>query len=101
MTVKYILVILLITFLTLGNVHARSHAEMNSCNSRMGKVQKVVNNEFFTIEICDEVNTFVELSYCYGIQEGDTVIFDGDHHNCEVISFSVLGNGTQCGVLCP
>jgi hypothetical protein len=98
---KYMIFIILITFMTSGNVHARSHEEMNRCISRMGKVLNVVNNEFFTIAICDEVKIFKEFSYCWGVNEGDTVIFDWDHHNCEIISFSVLNNGTQCGVLCP
>jgi hypothetical protein len=98
---NYMIFILLVTFITSGNVHTRTHEEMDLCTSRMGKVLKVVNNEFFTIEICDEVKTFAALSYCYGVDIGDTVIFDWDHHNCEIISFSVLKNGEQCGVLCP
>jgi hypothetical protein len=98
---NYMIFILLITFMTSGNVHASTHEEKNRCNSKMGKVLKVVNNEFFTIAICDEVKTFTAFSYCWGVNEGDTVIFDWDHHGCEIVSFSVLNNGEQCGVLCP
>jgi hypothetical protein len=41
---NYMIFIFLITFITSGNVHARSHEEMNLCASRMGKILKVVNN---------------------------------------------------------
>jgi hypothetical protein len=98
---KYIIFIILITLMTSGNVHARSHEEINRCISRMGNVLNVVNNEFFTIQICGNVKIFKALSYCWEVDEEDTVIFDWDHHNCEIISFSVLDKGTQCGVLCP
>lgn len=98
---KYMIIMLLFTFLHSGSVHARLYAETKRCNSTMGTVMNVVDNESFTLKICDDVKTFEAFSYCYEVNEGDTVIFEWDHHNCEILSFSVLGNGTQCGVLCP
>jgi hypothetical protein len=100
MKAKYMTGILLITILISGNIHARLYVENDFCNSTMGKVLNVVNNEFFTIKICDEAKTFEEFSYCYGVKDGDTVIFETYRDNCDVVSFSVLGNGTQCGVRC-
>jgi hypothetical protein len=86
--------------MTSGNIHASYHEEKNRCNSAMGMVLNVVNNEFFEISICDEVKTYTAFSFCWEVNEGDVVIFDSDYYNCKIISFSVLTSGEQCGVLC-
>ena len=84
-----------------GNLHASLYAESSLCNNNMGKVLDVVDDEVFTITVCDEVKVFKEFSYCYGVEEGDAVIFDGFTANCELVGFTVVRNGVQCGVLCP
>ena len=99
--VHYMIFMLFITFITSRNVQARFHTEMNGCNIRVGMVLSVVNDELFTIKICDEVKIFEEFSYCFGVHDGDRVIFNWDPLNCKINSFSVLKKGTQCGVLCP
>ena len=92
--------IFLMLTVTVGYVYAALYAEYDPCNSTVGKVLKVVNDEFFTISVCDEVREFKEFSYCYNVQAGDTVFFDGDPDKCDVVSFTVARNEVQCGVLC-
>jgi len=99
---KFLVTCMIITvFVTPGYLHASLYAESSHCNSNMGKVLDVVDDELFTISVCNEVKVFKELSYCYGVEEGDAVIFDGFADKCELVSFRVVRNGVQCGVLCP
>jgi hypothetical protein len=87
--------------LTPGMVNAALYAQSSSCNSSIGKVLTVTNDEIFSIVTCNEVGVFNELSYCYGVEEGDEVVFHWSPQNCELVSFTVLRNGVQCGVWCP
>ena len=97
---KMIACIILIVLVTCGYVYASLYAEYSSCNSTVGKVLKVVNDEIFTISVCDEVKEFREFSYCFNVQAGDTVFFDGNPDKCEIVGFTVVRNDVQCGVLC-
>ena len=84
-----------------GNNACRFACASSRCNHEVGTVLNVMNEEFFMIEVCDEVKTFEELSFCYGIIAGDTVMFEWDYRNCDVVSFTVVRTGVQCGVWCP
>ena len=101
MKIKYTLAgILLIILMTSGIAYADLYAGTSSCNVFMGKVLDIVDNEVFTIAVCEDTKVFKEFSYCYEVEKGDSVIFDGDPGNCDFVSFTVIGNGIQCGVLC-
>jgi hypothetical protein len=93
--------VLIILYLTPGNIHATLYAQSPNCNNKMGKVLTVINDELFTIVNCSDVGVFSEFSYCYGVKEGDEVVFHWNPQNCELVSFTVLRNGVQCGVWCP
>ncbi|MEN8264366.1 MAG: hypothetical protein ABFR82_12980 [Nitrospirota bacterium] len=90
---KYILAGILIILMTSGIVHANLYANASSCNKFMGEVLDIVDNEVFTIAVCEDVKVFKEFSYCYEVEKGDSVIFNGDPGNCDFISFTVIGNG--------
>ncbi len=92
--------ILFITLMISGAAQASLYASASTCNKFMGEILEVVDNEKFTISVCKDEKVFKEFSYCYEVEKGNTVIFDGDPDNCEFISFTVVGNGIQCGVLC-
>lgn len=92
--------ILFITLMISGAAQASLYANATTCNKFMGEILEVVDNEKFTISVCEDEKVFKEFSYCYEVEKGNTVIFDGDPGNCEFISFTVVGNGIQCGVLC-
>ena len=98
--VRSLLVVGLLS-LTPGIVQAALYAQAANCNSSLGKVLTVTNHEIFSIATCNEVSVFNELSYCYGVEEGDEVVFHWSPQNCELVSFTVLRNGVQCGVWCP
>ena len=101
MKLKYILgVIVWLILITSGIIHANFYADASACNEFMGKILDIVNNEEFTIEVCNDVKVFKEFSYCYDVEKGDTVIFDGNPGKCNFVGFTVIGNGIQCGVLC-
>ena len=93
--------ILGILYLTSGNMHAAFHEESSSCGNGMGTVLTVINHELFTIKKCNDTRTYTEFSYCYEVEEGDKVVFDGNPQDCEFVGFTVLNNGVQCGVWCP
>jgi len=98
---KFIVISIVLTLaVTCGYVYASLYAEYAPCNSTVGKVLKVVNDELFTISVCDDVKEFKEFSYCYNVEAGDTVFFDGNPDKCEVVGFTVARNEVQCGVLC-
>ncbi len=84
-----------------GDLPATLYAESSPCNDITGEVLNIENDEMFRIAVCDEVMEFKEFSYCYGVQVGDAVIFESIPGNCEVVSFTVLRNNVQCGVICP
>jgi hypothetical protein len=84
-----------------ADVDAALYAKSSQCYSNTGKVISVLDNELFTIEICDEIKVFKEFSYCYSVEEGDAVLFDGNPDKCDIVSFTVMSNGVQCGVICP
>ncbi len=88
--------------LLIGQVPASYHenADPQICNNRTGIVMKVVNDELFTISVCNKMRVFKEFSYCYGIEIGDTVLFDNNIDDCVMISFTDLRNDVQCGLLC-
>jgi hypothetical protein len=90
-----------ILYLTSGNMHAAIHEGSSDCDNNIGTVLTVVNDELFTIKTCGGTRTYTEFSYCYEMEEGDTVVFDWDPQNCEFVGFTVLHNGVQCGVWCP
>jgi hypothetical protein len=90
-----------ILYLTSGNMHAAIHEGSSDCDNNIGTVLTVVNDELFTIKTCGGTRTYTEFSYCYEVEEGDTVVFDWDPQNCEFVGFTVLHNGVQCGVWCP
>ncbi len=100
-TVFSLLFILLAFLVSPGNGDASLYAEAFSCNKFQGTVVDVVNDEEFTIAVCEETFKFREFSYCYNVESGDTVVFDWSPDNCDVVSFTVQRNGVQCGVLCP
>lgn len=91
----------LVMLLTSGYLHASLRAEDSPCSGIQGKVVEVVDNEVFTISVCEKVKVFEEFSYCYDVEAGDSVFFDGDPARCEVTGFTVMRNGVQCGVMCP
>jgi hypothetical protein len=91
----------MVLLMSSGNTHASLYAEASSCNIFQGTVVDIVNDEEFTISVCEDTIKYKEFSYCYGVDIGDTVIFDWSPDNCDVLSFTVLKNGVQCGVLCP
>jgi hypothetical protein len=97
---KIVISIILTVLLTCGYVYASLYAEYSSCDSMVGKVLRVVNDEVFTISVCEDVKVFREFSFCYNVEPGDTVIFDGKTDRCEVVGFTVVRNEVQCGVLC-
>ena len=84
-----------------GDSSATLYAQSSPCNERVGKVLGVAGNESFEIEVCEKVSVYKEFSYCYGVKEGDAVLFDGMPDDCELVGFTVIRNGVQCGVLCP
>jgi hypothetical protein len=90
-----------ILYLTSGNMHAAIHEGSSDCDNNIGTVLTVDNDELFTIKTCGGTRTYTEFSYCYEVEEGDTVVFDWDPQNCEFVGFTVLHNGVQCGVWCP
>jgi hypothetical protein len=97
---KIIVSVSLIVLVMCGYVYASLYAEYSQCNSAVGKVLNVVNDELFTIAVCDDVKEFKEFSYCYNVEAGDTVLFDGSPDKCNVVGFTVARNEVQCGVLC-
>jgi hypothetical protein len=60
-----------------------------------------MNDDLFTIKTCIDTRTYTEFTYCYGVEEGDKVVFDGSPQDCEFVGFTVLINRTQCAVWCP
>lgn len=92
--------IFLVLLVICGYGYATLYAEYSPCNNTIGKVLNVVNDEFFTISVCDEIKEFREFSYCFNVEAGDTVIFNGNPDKCEVVSFTVARNDVQCGVFC-
>lgn len=99
---NYIIInIILIVLISTGNIIASLYVKSSRCDSNMGKIVEVVNDEIFTIAVCNDIKVFKEFSYCYGVAEGDEVVFDWFTHNCRFVGFTVLRNGVRCGVLCP
>jgi hypothetical protein len=101
---RYILLgITLVTFLNLvssKSSNASLYAQSSSGNT-LGTVLNVVNDEIFTIAVCNGEKVYKEFSYCFEVRKGDMVIFDWDPCNCDVVSFKVLNSDIQCGVFCP
>lgn len=98
---RYILLgITLVTFLNAVSSNASLYAQSSSGNM-LGTVLNVVNDEIFTIAVCNGEKVFKEFSYCFEVRKGDMVIFDWDPCNCTVVSFKVLNSDIQCGVFCP
>lgn len=93
--------IVMIMILIGGHPYASMYAEFSLCTSTVGKVLEVVNDEVFTISVCDTVKSYEEFSYCYNVEEGDIVVFDGNPVKCDVIGFTVTRNDVRCGVICP
>ena len=99
---QIVITIFLILLLLTGQVSASYHAEAEAqiCNNSAGEVLEKVNNEFFSISICDNIKVFKEFSYCYGVEKGDMVFFDSNPDDCVMNGFTVMRNDVQCGVLC-
>jgi hypothetical protein len=98
---KYVLTfICLVILLWPVHGHTYKHEEVLPCNPMNGTVMKIVNDEEFTISICDASKVFRALSYCYEVEEEDEVIFDSITKNCKILSITVIRNEVQCGVLC-
>jgi hypothetical protein len=97
----FVISTVLLMLLTAGHLYASLHAEYSPCSGIQGKVIEVKDNEVFTISVCEKVKVFREFSYCYDVEAGDSVFFDGDPTRCEVTGFTVIRNGVQCGVMCP
>ena len=93
-----ILILLLLAGQASPSFHAK--AEEQICVDSTGKILEVVNNELFTISVCDSNKVFKEFSYCYGVEKGDMVIFDSNPDDCVMTGFTVMKNNVQCGVLC-
>jgi len=93
---------ILILLLLSGQVPASYHAEAEAqiCINRTGEVLEVVNNELFTIAVCNSIKVFKEFSYCYGVEKGDMVLFDSNPDDCVMTGFTVMKDNIQCGVLC-
>ena len=100
---KFLLLIFIVFLSITGSSHAAYHAaaEAQACLSYSGKVINVINDELFAISVCSSEKVFKEFSYCFGVQEGDKVVFHSNPENCEMSGFTVLRNDVQCGVLCP
>ena len=99
---KFLLLIFIVILFITGSGHAAYHAaaEAQACLSNTGEVLHVVNDELFTISVCSSEKVFKEFSFCFGVQEGDTVMFHSNPENCEMTGFTVLRNDVQCGVHC-
>ena len=93
--------VVVVMLLTSSYLYASLHAENSPCAGIQGKVIEVLDDEVFTISVCDHVKVFREFSYCYDVEAGDSVFFDGDPTRCDVTEFTVMRNGVQCGVICP
>ncbi len=93
---------ILVLFLLTGQGAASYHAEAEAqiCNNSTGEVMEKVNNELFTISVCDNMKVFKEFSYGYGVEKGDMVFFDSNPDDCVMNGFTVMRNDVQCGVLC-
>ena len=97
---KRIVITMSLLLLASVNVYASIYAEADTCISSTGKVLEAVNDELFTVEFCGDVRVFKEFSYCYGVANGDIVLFDSSPVKCEMTGFTVIRNDVQCGVLC-
>ena len=95
------IIVLSVLYVTPGRIQATLYAQSSNCNSNIGTVLTVTNDELFTIANCNDVRVFSEFSYCYGVKKGDEVVFHWNPQSCDFVSFTVLRNGVQCGVWCP
>jgi len=85
-------------FLTFGLLGPQA-AEAN--DTEKGRVIKAVNDEKFVIETRWGTQIFEASTFCFGIRDGEEVIFTESTAVCVSNTFIGLKSGKKCEVWCP